>query len=176
MSKNISRQISYLLRHNPEDLEMDKQGWVNVNDLLKKLKIDKDYLDFIVENNDKKRFGFNEDGTKIRAHQGHSKDLNLEITFKEVQFPTTYYHGTTFLNKNSILNHGLQRKKRAHVHLSKDIETAVNVGNRHIKRGETVIVLEIDGNKMKQDGHKIWESENGVILTDKVDSKYIKLF
>lgn len=172
MSKNKSRQISYLLRHNPEDLEMDKHGWVSVDELLKKVEIDRDYLEWIVENNDKKRFGFNEDGTKIRAHQGHSKDLKLEINFKEVKFPKTYYHGTISENVSSIMKFGLEPRSRAFVHLSKDKETALKVGKRH---GKNVTILKVDGSQMKFDGHKIWESENGVILTDRIDSKYLKI-
>ena len=104
----------------------------------------------------------------IRAHQGHSAKLGLNITFKEVQFPATYYHGTEFMVRNSILKHGIQARNRAYVHLSKDVITAVNVGNRHTGRGDTVMVLEIDGNQMKRDGLKIYESENGVILVDDV--------
>lgn len=173
--KNESRKISYLLRHNPEDLEMDKEGWVDTMALLEKLNLDMEHLMEIVENNDKNRFSFNEDWTKIRANQGHSAKLGLNITFKEVQFPSTYYHGTEFLVKNSILKHGLQARNRAYVHLSKDVNTAVNVGNRHTKRGDAVMVLEIDGNQMKRDGYKIYESENGVILVDDVPPKYIKM-
>lgn len=173
--KNESRKISYLLRHNPEDLKMDKQGWVSITDLRLKVGITQEDLDYIVEHNNKKRFGYNEDKTKIRAHQGHSAKLGLKITFNEVQFPTTYYHGTEFMVKNSILKHGLQARNRAYVHLSKDIHTAVNVGNRHTRRGDTVMVLEIDGNQMKRDGYKIYESENGVILVDEVPPKYIKM-
>jgi len=174
MSKEtqMSRTISYLLRHNPEDLIMDKEGWVKVEDLLNKLDIVPELLQTIVDNNDKKRFSYNEDKTKIRASQGHSEKLKLDIKFKEVQFPTTYYHGTVFESVNSIMKHGIKPQNRAYVHLSKDIQTAVNVGGRH---GETVIILEIDGNQMKRDGLKIYVSENGVILIEHVPPKYIKI-
>ena len=172
--KNESRKISYLLRHNPEDLKMDKQGWVSVDDLLNKLGITIYELSNIVKNNDKQRFSFNEDATKIRANQGHSEKLKLDIKFKEVQFPHTYYHGTVFLNKNSILKHGLKPQSRSHVHLSKDIETAKKVAERHLRRGDTYLILEVDGNQMKRDGYKIYESENGVILVEEVPPKYIK--
>lgn len=167
-----SIKISYLLRHNPEDLPMDKHGWVPVDKLLEKLGISLEQLEYIVVTNDKKRFGFNEDGTKIRAHQGHSKKLNLDIEFKEVKFPSTYYHGTQMMSMNSIKKHGLKSMRRAYVHLSKDKNTAINVGGR---RGDTIIVFEIDGNQMKHDGYKIWESENGVILVEEVPPKYIKM-
>lgn len=170
--KDTSRKISYLLRHNPEDLHMDKHGWVSVDELLKKLDIEMEYLEFIVANNDKKRFGFNEDKTLIRAHQGHSKKLNLNITFKEVKFPTTYYHGTIDENIKSILEFGLKPQNRAYIHLSKDVKTAISVGKRH---GNKVSVLEIDGNQMKRDGLKFWESENGVILALDIPSKYLKI-
>lgn len=172
--KNKGPQISYLLRHNPEGLEMDKEGWVLIEDLLRKVNITRDQLDDIVENNNKKRFGYSEDGLKIRARQGHSAKLGLNIKFEEVKFPTTYYHGTVFERVNSILKHGLKSQNRQHVHLSKDVETAVNVGTRHISGGSTVVVLEIDGNQMKRDGLKLYESENGVILADFVPGKYIK--
>jgi len=167
-----SIKMSYLLRHNPEDLKMDKEGWVNVSDLLEKLCISKADLDFIVENNDKKRFAYNSDRTKIRASQGHSSKLGLKIDFKEVQFPGIYYHGTSFLNKESIFKHGLRPGNRAYVHLSKDPETATKVGHRH---GDTVIVFLVDGNQMKRDGYKIYESENEVILVKEVPPKYLKI-
>ena len=170
--KNKSRQISYLLRHNPEDLEMDKQGWVSTHALLAKVGLTIEELEDIIENNDKKRFGFNEDKTMIRAHQGHGAKLGLKITFNEVQFPGTYYHGTQMTNMNIIKKHGLKPMKRSHVHLSKDVETAVNVGGR---KGDTIIVFEVDGNQMKRDGYKIYESENGVILVDEVSPKYLKI-
>jgi putative RNA 2'-phosphotransferase len=169
---NKSRQISYLLRHNPENLKMDKQGWVNVGDLLRKVDIQLHELEEIVSTNNKKRFGFNDDKSKIRAHQGHSKDLKLNITYEEIKFPITYYHGTVFENIKSIQKHGLKPRSRAHVHLSSDIQTAINVGGRH---GDTVVVLEIDGDKMKHDGLKIYKSENNVILTERVPPEYIKL-
>lgn len=174
MSKitQTSRQISYLLRHNPEDLEMDKEGYVRVNDLLFKLDITLDTLNSIIENNDKKRFAYSEDGVYIRASQGHSGKLNLDIKYKEIKFPTTYYHGTVDFNTQSIMKVGLTSQKRSHVHLSTNVKTAIDVGGRH---GDTIVVLEIDGNQMKRDGLKLYVSDNGVILTDNVPSKYIKI-
>ena len=171
--KNISRKISYLLRHNPEDLKMDKQGWVYICQLIEKLNIPLSVLEEIVEKNDKKRFSFDTNKIKIRANQGHSNSLNLDIMFKEVQYTKTYYHGTNKINIESILNNGLTPKSRAYVHLSKDKETAENVGLRH---GKDVVILSIDDNKMKKDGKKIYESENGVILADYISPKYIQLW
>lgn len=170
--KNVSRKISYLLRHNPEDLKMDLEGWVSVNDLLDKLKISLNDLEHIVNTNDKKRFAFDKDKIKIRASQGHSNKLKLDIKFNEVQYPKTYYHGTAEINIKSILNNGLTPRTRDMVHLSKDIETAKKVALRH---GRRIKILSVDGNEMKRDRLKIYESENGVILVDYVSPKYIKL-
>lgn len=173
--KDISRKMSYLLRHDPQDLVMNKQGWVSTDQLLHKLEITMDILEEIVSTNDKKRFEFNSDKTQIRASQGHSRDLNVNIFYKTVKDPKIYYHGTTFESMILIMDHGLKPQSRKHVHLSKDIPTAVNVGNRHIKRGDTVVVLEIDGAAMKRDGYKIFISANDVILTDFVPARYIKI-
>jgi len=174
MSKKIqtSRRLSYLLRHNPDDLVMDKEGWVLISDLLLKLNITFDLLDDIIVNNDKKRFAYNGNKTKIRASQGHSHKLKIDIKFDEVQFPKTYYHGTALMNVDSIMAHGLSPKNRTHVHLSQNIETAKQVGSRHSIK---VVVLAIDGNQMKRDGLKLYKSENNVFLVDYVPYKYITI-
>ena len=171
--KEQSRRISYLLRHNPEDLKMDKRGWVNVKALLKKLDITQEELDHIVETNNKKRFGYNNDKSNIRAHQGHSAKLNLWIEHKEVFAPQNYYHGTSSVNVENILRKGLKPMNRAHVHLSKDVMTASMVGSRH---GAKVTIFIVDGGRMKQDGHKIYESDNNVILVDEVPKKYLRVW
>ena len=170
--KNVSRKISYLLRHNPEDLIMDKEGWVLTSQLLAKLNIRLKELEEIVETNDKRRFSFNEDKTKIRANQGHSKDLNIDIKFEEIKFPKIYYHGTPSSNVTSIFRNGLQPQSRTYVHLSKDVQTATKVA---LRRGPNFTILEVDGSQMKFDGYKIYESDNGVILTKEVLPKYIKI-
>jgi len=175
MNNKIGPKISYLLRHNPDGLKMDKEGYVFTTDLLSKVGITMDELQYIVDNNDKKRFGFNTDKSKIKAFQGHSSSLGIKIKYKEIQFPGVYYHGTSPDVKNIILKHGLKPQTREYVHLSLDIPTAINVGNRHIKRGETVIVFSIDGYKMKQDGLKLYISENGVILAKEVPAKYLNI-
>jgi putative RNA 2'-phosphotransferase len=171
--KNASRKISYLLRHNPEDLVMDKKGWVKSNDLITKLGITMSELKSIVENNDKKRFAFNDDESKIRASQGHSEKLGLKVDYKEVQFPEFYFHGTATVNVDSIMKNGLHSQSRSHVHLSKNEQTAEQVGLRHSK---DIKILLIDGKQMKRDGLKIYQSDNGVILVDEVAPRYIKIF
>ena len=152
---------------------MDKRGWVSVEDLLKKVGLTLEELDDIVTNNDKKRFGYNNDKSKIRAHQGHSAKLNLRIEHKEVFAPGNYYHGTSSSNVENILRKGLKPMNRAHVHLSKDVMTATMVGSRH---GANVTIFVVDGGRMKLDGYKIYESENNVILVDEVPPKYLKIW
>ena len=166
-----SKTLSYLLRHNPEDLAMDSNGWVYVDDVLKKLNMTIDDLKEVVKTNDKKRFAFNEDETKIRANQGHSIDVDVEL--KEVTPPDYLYHGTspTFV-KEIMKSGGLSKMNRQHVHLSADIQTALIVGKRHAKY-LTPTIFTIDSGKMYKDGFKFFISENNVWLTEYVPKKYI---
>jgi putative RNA 2'-phosphotransferase len=166
----IGRKIAYLLRHNPEDLTMDKNGWVDVNELINKLSIDIDTLKEVVITNDKKRYTFNDDETKIRALQGHSIDIEPILT-KTVP-PKTLYHGTSPSFLDSILNNGLSKMKRQHVHLSGDIKTAYSVGKRHSKSKKPVIIM-VAAKEMDDDGFDFYLSDNGVWLTDNVPTKYI---
>jgi putative RNA 2'-phosphotransferase len=169
--KRIGRKMSFLLRHNPEDLKMDSEGWIKVTDLLKKLSISKEELDWIVDNNDKKRFSYDQFKHKIRASQGHSLSVNVDM--KLATDIDKLYHGTSPLLIKDILEKGLLPMSRQHVHLSKDIETATIVGKR---KGNSIVILEVDSKSMQQDGVDIWISDNGVYLTKYVDPKYIKLY
>lgn len=171
-NKKVGKYIAKLLRHDPDDLDMDNEGYVFVQELLKKVNISKIELDLIVETNDKKRFAYNEDQTKIRASQGHSKSIEIEIEMKESDRIDFLYHGTSSKNLNSILKIGLHSGNRKHVHLSKDIETAKKVGLRH---GKDVLIFKIDSAQMRTDGYKIWISDNSVYLTDSVDPKYLSI-
>lgn len=169
--KSKSYQISYLLRHNPEDLKMDKNGWVFISDLVQKIEITLDELEQIVETNDKKRFVFDESGTKIRANQGHSIKVDVELKAK---IPPKYlYHGTSFEKVKSIKKKGLLKMNRNHVHLSKDSKTAHNVAKRHCKNSDPII-FKIDTYPMIVDEIKFYESANGVWLVDHVPPKYLK--
>lgn len=171
----ISKFLSLILRHSPEtiNLKIDENGWANVDELLLKsnqhgTKIDFDLLDEVVETSDKKRFSFNEDLTKIRANQGHSIDVDLNL--KE-EIPLDFlYHGTVEKFIAEIKKEGLKKMSRHHIHLSSDIETAVKVGSR---RGKPKI-LKINALKMYNDGFKFYLSENKVWLTDNVPSEYIE--
>lgn len=164
-----SKKISYILRHDPSGLDMDKHGWVLVEDLLKLVQITKEELDFIVAENDKKRFSYSEDGLKIRARQGHSIQVDVEL--KVVDPPKKLYHGTADRFVQSIQKSGLIKGSRLHVHLSDNVDTAKSVGSRHGKP----VIFEVDSWRMRADGIKFYQSENGVWLTDFVDSKYLKL-
>lgn len=172
----LGRFISLILRHKPEtiDLKLDKNGWANVNELIKKIsksgrEIDFKTLERIVNENNKKRYSFNDDKTKIRAVQGHSIEVDLEL--KEVVPPAILYHGTAFKNLENIKKQGIKKMNRQHVHLSADVEIAKNVATRHSGK---YIILEIDTEAMLKENYKFYLSENKVWLTDFVPSKFIK--
>ena len=175
MSKVVhqSKVLSLVLRHKPETigLKLDRNGWASIKELLARMNecghsINREELDVVVEENNKKRFRI--EGDKIRASQGHSIDVDLQMEAKEP--PYMLYHGTATRFLDSIMKDGLISKKRQHVHLSNDEDTARSVGSRHGK----VIVLLIDAKKMYRDGKKFYLSDNGVWLTDKVERKYIE--
>lgn len=174
---NLSRYISFILRHRPDTigLSLDKHGYIDVQDLINGIKenndfyIDLDILKFIVETDNKKRYSFSEDGTKIRANQGHS--VKVDLGLKEVKPPSILYHGTGEKYLESILKEGLKSKSRMYVHLFSDIDTAISVGKRH---GEP-IVLGIDAERMYKDEYKFYLSENGIFLAESVPVKYINV-
>jgi putative RNA 2'-phosphotransferase len=162
--------MSLVLRHQPQkiDLKLDEQGWANTADLIDKIEgLDLTILKQVVETNAKKRFAFNADETKIRASQGHSIDIDLG--YEPVSPPSMLYHGTAEQYVTAIQLKGLLKRKRQHVHLSKDVATASQVGKRHGK----LILLEIDTQQMEADGYLFYLSENKVWLTDHVPAIYI---
>lgn len=166
-----SRELSYLLRHDPKGLSMCKNGYVLVSDLLLKMDITLTELVSIVQDDDKKRYSFkNEDNQFIRANQGHS--FKVDLGLKKVIPPFILYHGTKKDHINSIMKTGLTSMRRNHVHLSGDIETANIVANR--RKGENII-LKIQARAMYNDKVDIYLSENGVYLTEFIDPKYIEL-
>ena len=167
--KNLSKFLSLILRHKPETvgLKLDENGWADVAELLKKIKIDFATLEKVVRENDKQRFSFNEDKTKIRANQGHSVKVDVEL--EEKIPPKFLYHGTIERNVNSINAQGILKGSRLYVHLSADIETAEKVAAR--RRGNNVI-YKISAQVMHNDGYKFFQSKNGVWLTEFVPPKY----
>lgn len=168
----ISKFLSLVLRHKPEeiDLILDKNGWANVNDIIdksKQLNLDFNTIKKIVDASEKKRFQLSEDQSKIRANQGHSVTIDLEL--QEVEPPEILYHGTATRFIESIKKHGLCSKERNHVHLSNDIKTAMEVGKRHGRP----IILKINAIEMYKQGMQFYLSENSVWLTRDVPIKFI---
>lgn len=154
MDKRLSKFLSLILRHKPETvgISMDEHGWADVDELLEGIRktdriIDLPTLERIVEENDKQRFSFSPDRKKIRANQGHSVQVDVELEQKEP--PEVLYHGTVEKNRTSIEEKGLLRGTRLYVHLSKDVETAVKVSARC--RGEKLI-YEVAAGEMFRDG------------------------
>ena len=175
-TKRISKFLSLVLRHKPQaiDLHLDENGWADTNELLNKMAtrgktITLDQLQYVVTNNDKQRFTFNDDQTKIRANQGHSIDIQLNL---EAQTPPEMlYHGTATRFLDAIFEKGLIKGKRQHVHLSSDIETATKVGKRHGK----LAILVVQSGKMYEAGFEFYLSKNEVWLTDHIPSEYFEL-
>ena len=163
----LSKYLAKYLRHAPHDLGLTLQpgGWVLVDDLLAAAEahgfpIAYDELVECVETNDKQRFAFDVSGEMIRANQGHSVEVDLQLEEREP--PEVLYHGSVQRFLSSILEEGLVRGQRHHVHLSQDVETARKVGAR---RGKPV-VLAVGAGRMHRDGHTFYLSANGVWLTD----------
>lgn len=174
--EKISKFISLVLRHKPEaaGITLDSHGWANVDDLI--IGINKnmtacfgvDDLETIVKTDKKKRYSFNSDKTAIRANQGHSIPVDLELD--EVEPPELLYHGTGLKYVEDIFEKGILPKSRLYVHLSSDMDTALTVGARHGKP----MVFVVDAGKMHKDGYKFYLSENKVWLTERVPCRYLK--
>src|SRR5262245_50895934 len=127
--KHISKFMSLVLRHKPDEigLELDAHGWARVDELIRKMKlkgfeVDQTAIAMVVETNDKRRFSFNDDESLIRANQGHSIEIDLDLP--EAIPPDILYHGTATKNVDSILKTGLKKQGRHHVHMSVTVETA----------------------------------------------------
>lgn len=172
--RSTSKFLSLVLRHQPQliGLQLDENGWADVEELLRKISahgetVSKTLLETVVATNDKKRFAFNEDHTRIRASQGHSVEIDLGLEPKEP--PVYLLHGTVATLLPSIKENGLQKMSRQHVHLSPDEATAIKVASR---RGSPV-VLTIRAKEMSDKGFVFYISENGVWLTGHVPPDFI---
>lgn len=172
--EEVGRYIALILRHKPEviKIKLDSHGWANVEELIKGVSkthhLSMEMLEKIVEVDDKQRFAFNEDKTLIRANQGHS--VLVDVQLKEATPPKILYHGTAEKYAESIEQYGLISKSRLYVHLSESVETATKVGSRH---GKPVIYV-VDAEKMTVDGYVFYISANGVWLTKAVPIEYLK--
>lgn len=172
--KSVSKFLSYVLRHRPEaiDLPLDSGGWAKLSELLQCAANHDRFLTEamirdVVALNDKQRFKLSDDGQFIRANQGHSIPVDLDL--QVLSPPCTLFHGTAQRFLESIMASGLLPSGRQHVHLSAEYETAIAVGQRHGRP----VVLEVHSQKMHQDGFPFYHSENGVWLTEHVPANYL---
>ena len=170
----LSKFLSLHLRHTPAaiGLTLQEGGWVPVADLLAACAahgtpITLTELTELVEGSDKQRFAFDADGTRIRAQQGHSVAVDLQLL--PAVPPAVLYYGTAPAALPAIRQEGLLKMKRHHVHLSPDAETARRVGAR---RGQPHI-LTVDAAAMHAAGAVFYESGNGVWLVDEVPPQYL---
>ena len=170
-----SRFLALVLRHKPEEagITLDEHGWANVDELVEGIAALRPFtlgmLEEIVATDSKGRYSFNEDHSLIRANQGHSVDVDVEL--KPSDPPDVLYHGTARRFLDSIMEQGLLPGDRLYVHLSSDKETACLVGSRH----GSPAVLKIDAGKMHEEGFEFFLSKNGVWLTKCVQSKYLTI-
>lgn len=176
--ERVSKYISLILRHKPETIgiTVDKHGYVNTDDLIKGVKtkypeFNKDTLVKIVETDEKQRYSFKDNGKLLRANQGHSFPVDLELEAQ--QPPQLLFHGTSTKYLDSIMEKGIIAKSRQYVHLSKDVDTAHTVGLRH---GAGTVILLVSAEQMWKDGYKFFLSDNGVWLVDEVPTKYFTLW
>jgi putative RNA 2'-phosphotransferase len=171
----ISKYLSKHLRHEPDrlGLTLAPGGWVAVEALLQacqrnRFVVSRAELNEVVATSDKQRFAFDPTGNLIRANQGHSTKVDLQLD--PATPPAVLYHGTATINEESIRRTGLSKMARHHVHLSATVETARVVGARH----GAPVVFAIDAASMVADGHEFYCSANGVWLTDHVPPDYIE--
>lgn len=170
-----SKLLSLVLRHSPQTigLQLDAAGWAHTDELLACLArsgkaMSLAQLQAVVGSCAKQRFAFSEDGQRIRANQGHSVTVELQLALSTP--PDALYHGTATRFLDAILAQGLQRQQRHHVHLSASIDTAGAVGRRHGK----LALLRVDAAGMAANGHVFYCSDNGVWLTDAVPVAYLQ--
>lgn len=175
-STDTSKFLSYVLRHEPESIELtlDKEGWAVIDDLIlragnKGHALDKDLILDVVESSEKKRFTISEDGLRIRAAQGHSTQ-QVNITYAEKTPPDILYHGTATCFIAQIREQGLLPLSRQYVHLSSDEDTAIQVGQRYGKP----VLLKIKAVDMYEKGFKFYQADNGVWLTAHVPYEFIQ--
>ena len=172
---HTSKFISLILRHKPETIGifLDEHGWADVQEMIDGINasgsdhLDMEMLEEIVQTDEKQRYSFNEDHTLIRANQGHSIPVDVEL--EEKNPPALLYHGTGEKYVSAIDEQGLIPKSRLYVHLSSDVPTAKKVGSRHGKP----VIYTIDCAKMTAEGYKFYLSANKVWLTKKVPAKYL---
>lgn len=172
----VSKFLSYVLRHHPESigLVLEASGFVEVDLLLARCHANgrpytRELLERIVRENPKKRFELSGDGARIRASQGHS--IEVDLAYSPEIPPEVLFHGAPSSVVASILDEGLRKMARHHVHLAADRSAAREVGAR---RGKPV-VLTVHAGRMHRDGHVFFRSTNGVWLTEHVPPSYLQV-
>lgn len=174
-SEKISKYLSYILRHNPAaaNLELDHQGWADLQELIlnsdASYQLTKEKIMEVVATSDKKRFALSDDHSKIRANQGHS--INVDLKLEEAVPPELLYHGTATRFLANIEREGLLPMKRHHVHLTRDVGIARQVGSRY----GIPVILAIRSGEMHRQGIPFYRSQNGVWLTEKVTTEFIQI-
>lgn len=171
----ISKFLSLILRHRPNliGLALDRHGWAEVDELIAcacrhGLALDRALIEQVVAENDKQRFSLSADGRQIRANQGHSLPVDLQLA--PVTPPALLYHGTAERFIASIKREGLRPGNRQHVHLSPDKATALAVGRRH---GRPVVLI-VRAAAMAAAGYSFYCAANGVWLTEQVPVAFIE--
>ncbi len=173
---SLSKFISLILRHQPElaGITLDSNGWADVNELIEGVnnarRLDIDILREIVATDGKGRYSLSEDGTKIRANQGHSVDVDAEL--QELEPPEILYHGTCIEASDSINAEGLKPMTRLYVHLSDDFNSAMKNGRRKGDHKHP-IVYKVKAGEMFRDGHKFFRSANGVWQAKFIPPEYL---
>ncbi|MBF0263643.1 MAG: RNA 2'-phosphotransferase [Gammaproteobacteria bacterium] len=170
--KNISKYLSFILRHKPETigLELNANGWAAIDDLITKttsMSLTKELIQLVVENNDKQRFAIDSSNKLIRAHQGHS--IGIDLNLKPIEPPKYLFHGTAECFERSILINGLNKQKRHHVHLTESKAIAKSTAQRHGK----AILFKISSQKMHQCGYQFYQTTNSVWLVNEVPAKFM---
>ncbi|OOE77140.1 RNA 2'-phosphotransferase [Salinivibrio sp. ML290] len=177
----ISKFLSLILRHNPEaiGIKLDSNGWANIEEIITKTNkirhnefrtLHSSLIKEVVRKNDKKRFSVSTDEKYIRANQGHS--LHVDLQLQPTSPPEVLYHGTASRFLTSITKHGLKPQQRQHVHLSTDVDAAIAVGQRYGKP----IVLRVKAQLMSKQGFEFYQAKNNVWLTNSVPEKFISIF
>jgi putative RNA 2'-phosphotransferase len=175
---NLSKILSLVLRHKPEamGIKLDGEGWTSIDYLINRINqvkkagatdVTRAQFDNVVDTNNKKRFAVSDDGQRVRANQGHSIDVDLNLS--PTAPPDELFHGTSLEVLFPIMGSGVSKGKRQYVHISADIPTATSVGQRH----GTPVILRIDTKAMRDDGVNLFLADNDVWLTDFIDPKYI---
>lgn len=174
--KKNSKFLSLILRHQPEKIgiQLDEAGWVDVDELLaaiqaRRRRLSRPQLEIVVQTNDKQRFEFNADGTRIRARQGHS--VAVDLGYAAAVPPAVLFHGTPVGNTASISRGGLLKGNRHHVHLHEEVGVALTVGRR---RGRPVVFV-VDARAMHAAGYEFFVTSNQVWLTDHVPAEFLRL-